>query len=140
LAAAPDATKAAADAAAAAARGGKRVMFGRSPLHAWGLYAAEPAKPGEFIMEYTGLIIRAELLDARERYYESRGQDSSYMFRCAAICLCVRGRGAAVLIGKRGGVRESESAGWGQHRYSAQLFIVLSSINRCALITDLPIN
>ncbi|KAI8469787.1 MAG: hypothetical protein J3K34DRAFT_385686 [Monoraphidium minutum] len=66
---------------AARARSGRKLIFGRSPVHAWGLFAAEAINPGDFVIQYTGVQIRGVLCDLREQYYEARGQDSSYLFR-----------------------------------------------------------
>ncbi|KAK9821421.1 hypothetical protein WJX81_002455 [Elliptochloris bilobata] len=57
------------------------MRFGRSRVHAWGLFAARDIAPQEFLVEYVGELIRAELADRREAAYEARGMDSSYLFR-----------------------------------------------------------
>lgn len=59
----------------------KCVRFGRSAIHSWGLYAAEPIRKYEMIIEYVGERIRAPLADLRERKYQAMGIGSSYMFR-----------------------------------------------------------
>jgi histone-lysine N-methyltransferase SETD1 len=59
----------------------KRLAFGRSRVHAWGMFAAEGISPGDFIAEYTGELVRlGPLLDLRERLHESRGL-ADYFFR-----------------------------------------------------------
>jgi hypothetical protein len=55
-----------------------RVM--RSRIHEWGVFALEPIKAGEFMLEYVGELIRPPVSDAREKFYDSRGF-GTYMFR-----------------------------------------------------------
>eukprot|EP00775_Hariotina_reticulata_P004530 gene4530-4782_t len=59
----------------------KQVVFHRSGVHGWGLFAGEDIAADEFVIEYVGELIRPVLSDGREKMYESRGQDSSYLFR-----------------------------------------------------------
>ena len=57
------------------------VKIGKSPIHAWGLFAAVPIKKGTRVIEYIGEVTRSSLADMREQYYEKNGMDSSYLFR-----------------------------------------------------------
>ncbi|XP_055337088.1 histone-lysine N-methyltransferase SETD1B-like [Paramacrobiotus metropolitanus] len=59
----------------------KRVKFGRSRIHNWGLFAQEPIAPDEMVIEYIGEKIRANIADLREKQYERMGIGSSYLFR-----------------------------------------------------------
>ena len=59
----------------------KDLKFGRSRVHAWGLFAMETIEPGDFVIEYVGELIRLKLSDAREAEYEASGLGSSYLFR-----------------------------------------------------------
>jgi SET domain-containing protein len=59
----------------------KKVVFGRSGVHGWGLFAGEAIAGKEFVVEYVGQLIRPVLSDNREKAYEARGWDSSYLFR-----------------------------------------------------------
>ncbi|KAK9838060.1 hypothetical protein WJX74_010862 [Apatococcus lobatus] len=59
----------------------KDLKFGRSHVHAWGLFAMETIEPGDFVIEYVGELIRLKLSDAREAEYEASGLGSSYLFR-----------------------------------------------------------
>lgn len=59
----------------------KRVRFGRSVIHGWGLYAMQDIEPNEFIIEYVGEIIRQKISDEREKRYFRQGIGDSYMFR-----------------------------------------------------------
>jgi hypothetical protein len=59
----------------------KKVVFERSGVHGWGLFAGEEIGADEFIIQYVGELIRPALSDTRERMYEAAGQDSSYLFR-----------------------------------------------------------
>ncbi|KAK3239925.1 histone methyltransferase set1 [Cymbomonas tetramitiformis] len=59
----------------------KQLKFGRSRLHAWGLFADEPIEAEEFVIEYVGELVRSAIADKREAAYENAGEDSSYLFR-----------------------------------------------------------
>lgn len=59
----------------------KPTRLARSEIHDWGLYASEPIKENEFVIEYIGEIIKDDFADARERNYILRGIGSTYMFR-----------------------------------------------------------
>ncbi|CEL59023.1 histone-lysine N-methyltransferase SETD1 [Rhizoctonia solani AG-1 IB] len=59
----------------------KQLTFARSPIHDWGLYAAEPIPAGDMVIEYVGEVIRQQVADKREKYYEKTGIGSSYLFR-----------------------------------------------------------
>ncbi|ORX58865.1 SET domain-containing protein [Hesseltinella vesiculosa] len=59
----------------------KRLMFAKSPIHAWGLFAMEPIRAHEFIIEYLGQKIRQQVANQREEIYEHDGVGSSYLFR-----------------------------------------------------------
>ncbi|KAJ2841235.1 Histone-lysine N-methyltransferase setd1b [Coemansia erecta] len=59
----------------------KRLRFSKSAIHDWGLFASEPIYQGEFVIEYIGERIRAQLADLREEQYEREGIGSSYLFR-----------------------------------------------------------
>lgn len=59
----------------------KQLKFSRSPIHDWGLYAMEMIPQGEMVIEYVGEVIRAQVADIREKWYEKIGIGSSYLFR-----------------------------------------------------------
>ncbi|KAG8934687.1 histone methyltransferase set1 [Tulasnella sp. 417] len=59
----------------------KQLIFARSPIHDWGLYAMEAIPQGEMVIEYVGEVIRAQVADKREKWYEKVGIGSSYLFR-----------------------------------------------------------
>ena len=59
----------------------KKLKFSRSPIHDWGLYAMEGISQGEMVIEYVGEVIRQQVADKREKYYERTGIGSSYLFR-----------------------------------------------------------
>nr|XP_055025182.1 histone-lysine N-methyltransferase SETD1B-A [Misgurnus anguillicaudatus] len=59
----------------------KRLRFGKSRIHDWGLFAEEPIVADEMIIEYVGQSIRQVIADMRESRYEKEGIGSSYMFR-----------------------------------------------------------
>lgn len=59
----------------------KKIKFGKSSIHDWGLFAMESIAAGEMIIEYVGQMIRPIVADLRERQYEATGIGSSYLFR-----------------------------------------------------------
>lgn len=46
------------------------LLFRRSGIHGWGVFAAEAIKAGQYITEYRGEIIRPAVADLREVLYE----------------------------------------------------------------------
>ena len=56
---------------------GKAVKLTRSKVHSWGLSAAEPIQAEQFVIEYTGELIRLSVNAVRER----KDADSDYRFR-----------------------------------------------------------
>ena len=65
----------------------RKLRFGRSPIHAWGVFAEEPLQAGDFVVEYVGELIRPIIADKREKIYESQGLPD-YMFRIDNECIC----------------------------------------------------
>ncbi|RVE68468.1 hypothetical protein OJAV_G00092130 [Oryzias javanicus] len=59
----------------------KRICFGRSHIHEWGLFAMEPIAADEMVIEYVGETIRQVIADRREQRYEEEGIGGSYLFR-----------------------------------------------------------
>ncbi|KAJ3194687.1 U3 snoRNP protein [Irineochytrium annulatum] len=59
----------------------KRLRFGKSPIHDWGLFAMESIAAEDIVIEYIGEIIRQQVADQREKMYEKSGIGSSYLFR-----------------------------------------------------------
>lgn len=59
----------------------KRLRFGKSAIHEWGLFAMENIAADEMVIEYVGQIIRPVVADLREQQYAASGIDSSYLFR-----------------------------------------------------------
>lgn len=45
-----------------------------SAIHGRGLFCKRPIDQGEMIIEYSGEVIRHELCDKREKYYEKKGE------------------------------------------------------------------
>ncbi|CAD5114463.1 DgyrCDS3590 [Dimorphilus gyrociliatus] len=58
----------------------KKLRFGRSGIHEWGLFADEPIKQDEMVIEYVGEIIRSSVADVRERRNIKEGK-GCYLFR-----------------------------------------------------------
>jgi hypothetical protein len=58
-----------------------RPCVGHSPIHEWGLFAAQDYQPDQMIIEYIGELIRQKAADSREKRYEAVDIDSCYMFR-----------------------------------------------------------
>uniref|UniRef100_A0A8C1P886 SET domain containing 1A, histone lysine methyltransferase n=1 Tax=Cyprinus carpio TaxID=7962 RepID=A0A8C1P886_CYPCA len=59
----------------------KKLRFGRSRIHEWGLFAMEPIAADEMVIEYVGQSIRQMAADNREKRYAQEGIGSSYLFR-----------------------------------------------------------
>ncbi|XP_065562403.1 histone-lysine N-methyltransferase SETD1-like [Artemia franciscana] len=59
----------------------KRLKFGKSSIHDWGLFAMEPIAADEMVIEYVGQRVRPLMADLREQHYEETGIGSSYLFR-----------------------------------------------------------
>ena len=59
----------------------KKLTFGRSRIHNWGLFALEAIPADEMVIEYVGQVIRQQVADNREKTYEKIGIGSSYLFR-----------------------------------------------------------
>lgn len=59
----------------------KKLRFGRSRIHEWGLFAMEPIAADEMVIEYVGQSIRQMVADNREKRYAQEGIGSSYLFR-----------------------------------------------------------
>jgi len=59
----------------------KAMMFGKSAIHDWGLFAMEHIGADEMVIEYVGDVVRPILSDTREKRYEKQGIGSSYLFR-----------------------------------------------------------
>uniref|UniRef100_A0A1I8I1L9 Histone-lysine N-methyltransferase n=1 Tax=Macrostomum lignano TaxID=282301 RepID=A0A1I8I1L9_9PLAT len=57
-----------------------RVQVLPSSIHGLGLFAVRPFAKAEFIVEYTGELIRASLSEAKEKFYQSRNIDC-YLFK-----------------------------------------------------------
>ncbi|CAL8310863.1 unnamed protein product [Arctogadus glacialis] len=59
----------------------KKLRFGRSRIHEWGLFAMEAIAADEMVIEYVGQNIRQMVADNREKRYAQQGIGSSYLFR-----------------------------------------------------------
>ncbi|CAG8725202.1 4968_t:CDS:2 [Gigaspora margarita] len=59
----------------------RELTIAKSSIHHYGLFTLEKIKCGEFVIEYTGELIRQAVADLRERKYKAEGIDGSYMFR-----------------------------------------------------------
>ena len=59
----------------------KKLRFGKSSIHNWGLFAEEAIDANDMVIEYIGEIVRQKVADNREKYYEQMGIGSSYLFR-----------------------------------------------------------
>lgn len=65
----------------------KKLRFGRSRIHAWGVFAAEAIAANEFVVEYKGELIRPSISDVREKRYQRQGLPD-YMFRIDKDIIC----------------------------------------------------
>ncbi|VDO11126.1 unnamed protein product [Rodentolepis nana] len=59
------------------------VVFGRSRIQGFGMFAAQDLEPNTIVIEYIGELIRPVLADRREKEYEARNR-GIYMFRLEA--------------------------------------------------------
>ncbi|CAA7015002.1 unnamed protein product [Microthlaspi erraticum] len=60
----------------------KRLAFGKSAIHGFGIFAKLPHKAGDMMIEYTGELVRPSIADKRERLiYNSMVGAGTYMFR-----------------------------------------------------------
>lgn len=53
----------------------------RSLIHGWGLFATRDIPANEPVIEYTGELIRLQVVDRRQAIYEKQGNLGSYIFR-----------------------------------------------------------
>ena len=58
---------------------GERILFGKSGIHGWGLFARRDLEQGEFLVEYRGDRIRPHVANDREAQYRREGKDM-YLF------------------------------------------------------------
>lgn len=59
----------------------KQLVFGRSGIHGWGLFAMEAIQRDDMVIEYVGEVVRQAVADMREERYTKLGMGSSYLFR-----------------------------------------------------------
>ncbi|KAL1808010.1 hypothetical protein DCAR_0727409 [Daucus carota subsp. sativus] len=60
----------------------KRLAFGKSGIHGFGIFAKQAHRAGDMVIEYTGEIVRAPVADRREHHiYNSFVGAGTYMFR-----------------------------------------------------------
>ncbi|XP_028759661.1 histone-lysine N-methyltransferase ATX2 [Neltuma alba] len=60
----------------------KRLAFGKSRIHGFGIFAKHPYKGGDMVIEYTGELVRPSIADRREHFiYNSMVGAGTYMFR-----------------------------------------------------------
>ncbi|KAK7295625.1 hypothetical protein RJT34_18536 [Clitoria ternatea] len=60
----------------------KRLAFGKSGIHGFGIFAKHPYKGGDMVIEYTGELVRPPIADRREHFiYNSLVGAGTYMFR-----------------------------------------------------------
>lgn len=59
----------------------KKLIFGKSAIHSWGLYAAEAIEKEDFVVEYLGEYVRKAVSEVRENHYRRWGWGDDYIFR-----------------------------------------------------------
>jgi SET domain len=65
-----------------------QLRFGRSGIHAWGVYADADITAGDMIVEYRGELIENAMAEKREKEYEAAKIGSDYMFRLDKDTVC----------------------------------------------------
>ena len=65
----------------------ERLAVRRSHIHGWGLYTKVDVSKDDFIIEYVGQVIRNNMGDKREEYYDKAGVGSCYLFRLDEDCI-----------------------------------------------------
>tara|TARA_B110000305_G_C19310234_1_gene573633 strand:+ start:553 stop:999 length:447 start_codon:yes stop_codon:yes gene_type:complete len=65
-----------------------QVRFGRSGIHAWGVFADEDLTAGDLVLEYRGQLIGNQVCEQREKIYEEARIGSDYMFRIDENQVC----------------------------------------------------
>lgn len=80
----------------------KQLKFGKSRVHAWGLFAQEAIAAEEFLIEYIGEVIPSGMEDVRERQYQKQGLDSSYLFRIDKDFVIDATKKAGLSLGRAG--------------------------------------
>ena len=65
-----------------------QLRFGRSKIHAWGVFADSAIAAGEMIVEYRGELIGNAVAERREIDYEAAKIGSDYMFRIDSLNVC----------------------------------------------------
>ena len=60
----------------------ERIMFGKSDIHGWGVFARQTLRAGDMVIEYIGHTMRGTVADVRERnYYDKIVGAGTYIFR-----------------------------------------------------------
>ncbi|XP_039045575.1 histone-lysine N-methyltransferase ATX2-like isoform X2 [Hibiscus syriacus] len=60
----------------------KRLTFGKSGIHGFGIFAKHPHRAGDMVIEYTGELVRPSIADRREHFiYNSLVGAGTYLFR-----------------------------------------------------------
>ncbi|KAA3480227.1 histone-lysine N-methyltransferase ATX2-like [Gossypium australe] len=60
----------------------KRLAFGKSGIHGFGIFAKHPHRAGDMVIEYTGELVRPSIADRREHFiYNSLVGAGTYLFR-----------------------------------------------------------
>ena len=65
----------------------QHLLFDKSQIHGWGVYAETPISMGDMIIEYRGELIGNAVADKREKEYEKLKMDD-YMFRIDTCTVC----------------------------------------------------
>ena len=66
----------------------RNLRFGKSAIHAWGIFTDELILADELVIEYKGELIRSIVCKRREKLYEEQRVGSDYMFRIDNDLVC----------------------------------------------------
>ncbi|KAJ9537076.1 hypothetical protein OSB04_029809 [Centaurea solstitialis] len=91
----------------------KRLAFGKSGIHGFGIFAKQPHKAGDMVIEYTGEIVRPPIADRREHLIYN-----SLVPNCYSRVISVNGDEHIIIFAKR------DIAQWEELTYDYRFFSI----------------
>ncbi|KAB2009112.1 hypothetical protein ES319_D10G144400v1 [Gossypium barbadense] len=74
----------------------KRLAFGKSGIHGFGIFAKHPHRAGDMVIEYTGELVRPSIADRREHFIYN-----SLVPNCYSRVISVHGNEHIIIFAKR---------------------------------------